>query len=231
MAITTLLLDFGNTLAYEHPSRAAIYGRAGRERGLAVSDETMAECMARAHRDLPRVHLGHYRYSDGWFEAFIEHIFHGLLELPADQLRDLTADLFERFEDPGNFRLFPGVEQLFATVQRLRLTVGVVSNWSARLPRLLEELDLARRLDFVVCSAIERAEKPEQKIFELALERAEARAQEAVLAGDHPIKDGAASQLGIEVVLVDHFGQNAGAGLPRVGDLTQLAEWLEERCA
>ncbi len=229
MTTTALLLDVGNTLIYESPSRAGIYAAAATGRGAPVEEETMRELMARAHRELPRVVDGHYRYSDGWFAVFVERIFGGYLGLDAPSRAGLLEQLFERFEDPATFRLFPGAVELLTWARRAGLAVGVVSNWSARLPRLLEAIDLARHLDFVVCSAIERTEKPERRIFEIALEHAGATPAEAVHAGDHPVRDGAAANLGLEVVLVDHFGVHTGSNLPRVGDLGALREWLEGR--
>jgi FMN phosphatase YigB (HAD superfamily) len=50
--------------------------------------------------------------------------------------------------------------------------VGLISNWSPRLPKLLADLRISERVDFVLCSAIERAEKPDAALFERALARA-----------------------------------------------------------
>lgn len=229
--LRALLLDVGNTLVYESPSRAAIYAAEARRLGAAVTEEAMRECMERAHRDLPRVVDGHYRYTDGWFRRFVEHVFHDQLGLPASELPGAMERLFARFEDAATFRVFPGAVELLEWARGAGLVVGVVSNWSARLPRLLEAVDLARRLDFVVCSALERAEKPERRIFEIALGHAGVEPAEAAHAGDHPVRDGAAAELGLHAVLVDHFGALAHSPLPVVGDLPSLRAWLEERVA
>ena len=106
--------------------------------------------------------------------------------------------------------------------------VGVVSNWSPALGGLLEGLGLLRHLDPVVCSALERVEKPDPAIFLLALRRAGLPAAQALHAGDHPDKDVAAARsAGLESVLVDHDG--GGAAGEAVGSLPELAELVLAR--
>ena len=116
------------------------------------------------------------------------------------------------------------VERLVAAGVR----VGVVSNWSPALGGLLEGLGLLRHLDPVVCSALERVEKPDPAIFLLALRRAGLPAAQALHAGDHPDKDVAAARsAGLESVLVDHDG--GGAAGEAVGSLPELAELVLAR--
>ncbi len=85
--------------------------------------------------------------------------------------------------------------------------MGLISNWSPRLPLMLDRMDLTGAFDVVVCSAIERLEKPQPAIFELALARAGVAAEDALHAGDHPEKDCAgAIAVGMRAALVDHAG-------------------------
>jgi putative hydrolase of the HAD superfamily len=114
------------------------------------------------------------------------------------------------------------------------LKIGVISNWSARLPRLLTELGIAERVDFVLCSAIERVEKPDPQIFERALAQAGVRADEAVHAGDDFEKDVLGAQrVGLRAVLVDHENTADRSRTPRVRDLDELRDVVAGlmRCA
>lgn len=237
MQLRALSLDVGGTLLYERPSRYAIYAEAARQRGLQVSDDGMREHMGRAHRGLPREIDGAFRYSDPWFRRFIEAIYVEGLGLPRAELGPLTEELFERFQTAGTFRLFPGVTELLDAARALGLRVGVTSNWSARLPQVLDALDLSAALDFVVCSAIERCEKPDPGIFELAAKRAVCQPPAVLHVGDRLDFDGAARSVGMQVVLVDHFRKLAGdelpgpdgQALPVVRDLHALREHLQQR--
>ncbi len=224
-----LLLDFGGTLATERSSRAAIYAAAGADRGLDVDEATMAACMSRAHAELPREIDGHstgWRYGDAWFGVFIERIFHSDLGLQREELPSLERELFARFSDAETFRIFPGALELLETAHEAGLALAVVSNWSQRLPRLLERLGLASRLDVVLSSAAERLEKPDPRLFERALGQLGVAATSAVHAGNDPEKDCAGARAaGLSAVLVDHSGTMPGVA-PRVTSLPALADYL-----
>jgi putative hydrolase of the HAD superfamily len=225
MAIRAFLLDVGNTLVHERPSRFEIYAESARQHGLRIDAERMHALMRQVHAELPPVVEGAFRYTDGWFDAYIARIFHHHLGLAREELPELSRALFARFSDPATFALYPGALELLEGLRARGLRVGIVSNWSARLPGLLERLEVARRVDFVLCSALERAEKPDPALFARALELARARPEEAVHAGDDLEKDVlGARRAGLRSILVDHAGTRAGLSVPRV---TSLAELLD----
>jgi putative hydrolase of the HAD superfamily len=231
MPLRAVFLDVGNTLVRERPSRFEIYAACARAHGLPVTDERMQQLMRAAHRELPREIAGAWRYTERWFEAYIEHIFAGELGLARERLPGLSRELFARFDDPATFELFPGALELCEALRARGLALGLVSNWSQRLPRLVERLGLATRTDFVLCSALERLEKPDEELFRRALERAGVRADEALHAGDDLEKDfHGARRAGLRAVLVDH-ARTRGAEAPRVHSLPELGEWVERLCA
>lgn len=229
MPLQAVLMDVGNTLLYEQPSRQAIYAGAARARELEVEDGRMLELMREAHHALPKRVEGAFRYTDPWFARFIERIFVDSLGLARTELEGLTKELFERFESAETFRFFDGALDFLTALRERGLRLGVVSNWSERLPRVLSAMGVAECFDFVVCSAVEGCEKPDAEIFEIALRRAGCRADDAVHCGDHPVKDGMAVQIGLRAVLVDHFGSHPKSDLPRVGDFEGLLAWIDER--
>lgn len=224
MVLRAVFLDAGNTLLAEAPTRFEQYALAAAEEGLAVPEARMRALMVAAHHELPQSIDGAWRYTDPWFEHYIRRIFHAELGLPERRLPPLAERLFARFSDPTMFRVHDGAFELLAEARRRGLRTGIVSNWSPRLPGLLERLDLAGRVDFVLCSAIERMEKPDAAIFERALALAGCSPHEALHAGDHPGKDAeAALRVGLRAVLVDHAGDAAApAGAVRVRDLREL---------
>ncbi|MCA8981354.1 MAG: HAD-IA family hydrolase [Planctomycetes bacterium] len=205
MTLKAVFLDAGRTLVTERTSRAAMYAAAGRRRGLEVEDEFMARCMSDARRQLPRVLNGAFRYSEAWFEAFIQSIFVGRLGLAEAELPELQAELLACFSDPGQFRLYQDSRELLVELARSRLFVGILSNWSERLEELFEGLGVADLVDGFVVSSLVRAEKPEPAIFQEALDLAGVPASEALHAGDEPELDYAgARSAGLRAILVDH---------------------------
>jgi len=232
--LRAVFLDVGNTLLHEQPSRFAIYAEVARAHGLDVDADGMHARMSGAHRSLPLRVDGHFRYSDRWFEAFIAEVF-GDCGWTARELRAVTEELFDRFESASTFRLFPGAIELLRDVRARGIRVGAISNWSARLPRVLAALGLDQAFDFVLCSAIEEVEKPDPRIFERALRRADVEPSEALHAGDRPDLDvQAARAVGIRAVLVDHGAESGRTSDPaqaseRVSDLFALARLVRER--
>jgi REG-2-like HAD superfamily hydrolase len=227
MSLKAVFIDVGNTLLYEKPSRFEIYAEGARRRGRNVSGVEMMELMRRAHRELPRSIQGAFRYTDPWFESYIERIFHGYLGLAKVELPSVHEELFDRFGRVETFALHPGGDELLAELARRDLRIGIVSNWSTRLPALLERMGIARRVDFVLCSAIERAEKPDAAIFERALELANVEPHEALHAGDDYEKDVlGARRVGIRGVLVDHRNEHEHGEVPRVRSLIELNELI-----
>jgi putative hydrolase of the HAD superfamily len=229
--IEAVLLDVGGTLLSEHPPRASIYARAGRERGLAVSDAEMRSLMHRTARALPRRVEGQFRYSGAWFMRFMRRLFVDALGLDPSALPELQDELFARFADPATFRLYPGALELLDSLRARGLTLGIVSNWSEALPGILEGLGVGRRVDFVLTSAIEGCEKPEAEIFRRALERAGAAPERTVHAGnDLELDVRGAIGSGILPVLVDHGRRGTWPrDVDLVGDLFELEQWIAER--
>ncbi len=234
MPLRAVFLDVGNTLLTERPSRFALYAEAASRRGRLVAADDMRRRMAAANRALPEVLQGAYRYSDPWFEAFIDRIFGSApdgLGFDAGAVADITDELFARFEQADTFHVFDGAHALCRDLAEAGLTVGVISNWSARLPRVLEAVGLAPHLDPVLCSAAEGLEKPDSRLFLRAAARAGVAPAQALHAGDHPRLDvEAARRAGMRAVLVDHQGAGGyveGAG--RVTTLAALADTILER--
>lgn len=198
-----LLLDFCGTLAIERQSRGAIYAEAAALAGIEVTPERMTDCMREAHRRLPVEIGGAFRYSRPWFEAFIEDVVVGQLGAPQGHLAKVQGQLFARFTDAQTFHVFPGTRALLERARGLGLRVAVVSNWSDSLEQLARNLRLGP-FDAILSSAVARSEKPNGRIFELALERLGVSPAECLHVGDSLANDiGGARRLGIQAVLVD----------------------------
>jgi len=225
MSLKAVFIDVGNTLLYEKPSRFEVYAERARARDLRLETSAMRDLMHRAHRELPREIGGAFRYSDPWFQSYIERIFHDYLGILKTEMGPLREELFERFSDPATFGVFAGGFELLDGCRARGLKVGIVSNWSVRLPALLDSLGITQRVDFVLCSAIERLDKPDALLFERALQRAGVRADEALHAGDDFEKDVLGAQhVGIRAVLVDHERRADRSHTPRVSNLSELRD-------
>jgi putative hydrolase of the HAD superfamily len=228
--IRAIFLDAGNTLFTERRPRAAIYATVARAHGGRVSEAEAAEWLGRIHAELPASLDGSFRYSLAWFRAFNERVLTAC-GVSAKRLPKAHDELVRRFGDPKTYKVFPEVEAALDELAARGLLVGIVSNWSERLPELCRALGLAARVRFVLSSAEMRSEKPDRAIFERALFRAGVPAEATLHVGDHFERDvRGALQAGLRAALVDRSGSGQEAvreGVPVLRDLRDLLTLLD----
>ncbi|HID62178.1 MAG TPA: HAD family hydrolase [Anaerolineae bacterium] len=129
----------------------------------------------------------------------------------------------KRVRDSIRYRPFPDV---LPTLRRLRergKTLAVVSNWDPALPALLTRLGLAEFFAFILPSAEVGVEKPDGKIFSLALQRLGLEPQEVVHIGDKYEADVAGARaVGITPILLDRKGKARYRDVICISSLTEL---------
>lgn len=163
----------------------------------------------------------------GWWRRFGERVAEHLgVDSPS---RFATAELYDRFARPEAWEMYPDA---IPTLERLRANgtaLAVVSNWDERLPRLLDGLGLAARVDAIVHSSAIGFEKPDPRIFLAALDELGVGPDEAIHVGDRLKEDveGAAA-VGMTAVLLDRRARHADEEVPEpaaavIGSLEALA--------
>ncbi len=83
--------------------------------------------------------------------------------------RFAASELYHRFATAEAWEVYPEVPGVLARLRRDGLKLGVISNWDQRLPGVLGHLGLADFFDTIVSSSRAGAEKPDARIFHLAL--------------------------------------------------------------
>ena len=118
-----------------------------------------------------------------------------------------------------------------AALARLRAQgrLVVVSNANGTVAQKFERLGIAGQFDAILDSFVERVEKPDPRLFQMALERASARAETTVHVGDFfHIDVVGARRAGLQGVLLDRLGSSVHRDCVRVGSLMQFAQLVEE---
>ena len=220
-----MLFDAGGTLFTERETRDEIYARTLVERGLPVTVERVAALRERLHLAMPAEVEGHVRYTDRWFREFMRRL---LAELGSDlDPESLRADLAAHFSRPESFVVHADAPAALEALLERGLRAGVVSNWSDRLPGLLEGLGLTRYFEVLTVSAIVGHTKPDRRIFEAALARFGVPAGQALHVGDDPLNDLAgARRAGLGALLIDRAGRHPVAEAIR--SLEELPDRLAE---
>ncbi len=221
-----VFFDAGETLVYPHPSFPELLAQVLGEQGHRVDPADIRE---KVHV-VSSIFTEAARRGELWStsrqrsERFWATVYSTLLaELGLPFGNGLKRAVYETFTDLANYRLFPDV---LSTLERLRgagLTLGVVSNFEEWLERLLESLGVTPFFAVRVISGVEGIEKPDQRIFRLALERSGKRPEESVYVGDSPSFDvEPARAVGMFAVLLDRRGRHpdhAGARITSLGEL------------
>jgi putative hydrolase of the HAD superfamily len=121
-----------------------------------------------------------------------------------------------------------GTLETLAQLKDRGFTLGVVSNADGRVESFLELVGMTPYLDFVVDSGNVGVEKPNPRIFEIALERADAKPSEAVHVGDvYEVDVVGARAAGIEPIMIVSNGGPAPSDVRVIRSFTELATLLD----
>jgi putative hydrolase of the HAD superfamily len=228
--VRAVFFDAGETLLYPHPSFAELFAEVLRGEGRVVDPARVQEVVsAYSSRFTDTVVSGDGRLWStspersrsmwrGIYEAFFQE-----LGIDADHDRLFDA-LYGRFTDVSSYRLHPDALPVLDRLSGTDLVLGLISNFEEWLQRLLEFLEVHQYFDVTVISGVEGVEKPDPRIFRIALERAGVAPEESVYVGDHPFFDvEAARQVGMIPVLVDRRGRHPDVDALRITSLEDLS--------
>jgi putative hydrolase of the HAD superfamily len=206
--IRAVFFDAGHTLIYAHPGLGTIYEETTAHFGVRVPAERFSEAFIPVFKESTREYSGTTTASDAqdlamWREI-TRRIYDRIPPLAGIQFQAWFETLYRRFGDPQVWRFYEDVEPVLRTLRARGIKLGIISNWDTRLRRISDGLGLTPMVDFLVISAEAGVRKPSPGIFELALEKAGVRPEEAVHVGDLPEEDGeGARRAGVRPVLID----------------------------
>jgi putative hydrolase of the HAD superfamily len=231
--IDTIFLDVGNTLISIDFDRVA-EELAARQFVCAPEALRRAEAAARPGYS-ERVFVTGvppHRSLFHWYLVAILEQAAALASLSPSQLDELVAEIGPVLRPEGRASVLwrmvmPGVPEALETLQRRGLTLAVVSNSDGTCAQSLEEAGLLRYLNFVIDSAEVGVEKPDPRIFEIALARCGANPRHTLYIGDlyHADIVGARGA-GLHALLLDPYGDWPDMGCERAKDLSEVAASL-----
>jgi putative hydrolase of the HAD superfamily len=206
----------------ERAGRVGLYAQVLAGHGISAPVEEVARWMTAAHdgvlADVPDLRP----YGEPWFRLFVQRVLTSAAS-DADP-ETVRLQLAERFTDPSSYRVFDDVLPALRRLAEAGLVLALVSNWSDRLPPLLEALGLASWFDVLAVSQTVGAEKPDPTLFLHALDALGAAPEHAVHVGDRWENDViGARAAGMAAWLLDRDGARPG-GPDVVRSLTQAAD-------
>src|SRR5260370_3474295 len=163
--LKVVLFDAAGTLFTPRHPVGDSYAAVARHFGADVSGREVSAAFRRAFSSAHGLAFGPGRSAEElrrlereWWRARVAETFSQLHRF--DDFQAYFDTLFEFFGDPANWVAYSDVAPALEELKRSGLQLGVISNFDARLYRLLEGLDLARYFDSLPISSQAAYAKP-----------------------------------------------------------------------
>jgi putative hydrolase of the HAD superfamily len=227
--VDLLCLDAGNTVVFLDHARLA---RIATREGFAVDAAVLIDAEGRTKIALERGESREVAWSRaqvaasrGWASTLGTML--AFAGAPAGELPGLLDVLWPEHVARNLWSLVPeGLGAALARARAAGVKTAVISNSEGMLDALFRELGLGDAFDLVVDSGVVGIEKPDPRIFGLALERFGVPPERALHLGDNYATDVlGARAAGVRVALVDPFAHLAGrhADVPRAPGAAEVA--------
>jgi HAD superfamily hydrolase (TIGR01549 family) len=228
----------GSTLSYQDPPRedilASFFAGQGHprpadqvRRALLDADiwwHLWTEQFPFGWRDKTKIHDMRMQYR----QTFLESL--GLDGI--DALRQPLNDLWQASIMRRHNATFADVAPTLATLRRRGYKLAIVSNWDDSLNSHCDELGLTPLFDAIVGSLYVGYEKPDPRIFQVALDRLGLRPEQVIHIGDMYQSDVVgARRAGIRPILLDRFDMWGEVDCLRVSSLGHILAALPPEAA
>lgn len=172
-------------------------------------------------------------FDEGMQKGMVDHGFWWMFH--TDLLKELREDigirdlLVENTQNSANWdQIHPGTRDALDRIGQ-NFRIAVISNSDGGIERILSRCGIADCFESITDSGIVGVEKPRREIFEVALEKMKARADESLYVGDmYSVDYVGARNAGMQAVLLDVAGAYSERELPRVESLAKLETWLQQ---
>lgn len=230
--IEMVFFDAGETLLRPHPSFPELLATVASGYGYSFTAKEAGDVQERLAPHL--VELAHETGIDKPSlnaedsKTFWTHLYRRLLAELGIQDEDLVLEMFRTFSSPSSYKLFEDVLPTLAAISDAGYRLGLISNFDEWLEEMLVELEVGHLFEVSIISGQVGVEKPDPKIYELALEEAGVAPDKAVHIGDSPKTDVEPSRsVGITPILLDRYNRYPNPGVARVESLSEIPELLE----
>lgn len=114
----------------------------------------------------------------------------------------------KKAQENCRWELIPGVLEVLTRLKEKGYGVGLISNWDSSCRTVLQDNKLDALLDIVVISAEVGIEKPDERIFRLALDKAGITGAQSLYVGDNYYDDVVgAKKVDMQCLLLSPFGK------------------------
>jgi putative hydrolase of the HAD superfamily len=227
MSIDTVFLDAGGVLC--HPSWTRVADALTRH-GAPVSAAALAAAEQKATRDIDEAAVigSTDDRARGWL--YFNYVLHHAGVRQGEATDAALAELREYHRHDNLWEhVEPDVAPALAAMRSRGLRLVVVSNANGRLRHLFDRLDLTKWFDLLFDSHDWGVEKPDPRLFQLAVEQSRSDPARTIHVGDlYHVDVVGARRAGLrDGVLFDSGGLYDGVDCPRVASFAELIGWID----
>ena len=234
-SIRVVFFDAANTLFHVDGSVSEIYLQYAVQFGFPQTPDSLAaieQAFNRAFREAPppvfaATEPAQIKQSERlWWFDIVHNVFYRVGMF--NRFDDFFDHVFQVFEDPGSWRLFPETATTLAQLKAHGMELGIISNFDSRLFSVMRGLGIEQVFDSVTISSLAQAAKPARRIFQLALDKHAVDTDEALHVGDSLRDDvEGATKAGLHAVLLDRQGRHRSAGVQTIRTLDELLPLID----
>lgn len=223
--LEAVLLDAGNTLLHVDLPYLA---RLAREHGHPLDLERLVQAEYGARLEMDRILREESGTTDqSRWARYFGAIFQDS-GLSTSEFERLIPDLRRRHAEVGLWiRVMPGTRRALGHLRSLGFRLGVVSNSDGRIETWLRAKGLASSFEVVIDSHVAGVEKPDPRIFDMALGPMGVPPERALYVGDiYSVDVVGARRAGLTPVLLDPLDRYPANDCLRITGLDQLPRLL-----
>jgi putative hydrolase of the HAD superfamily len=228
--IEFVFLDAGETLLRPHPSFHELFAEVCRRHGRDVPPGQVQEVQERLAPHLvdlaEETGVEAPSLSAEGSRSFWTYLYRRFLEELGVEDHGLSLELYATFSSTSSYRLFDDVLPSLDRLKERGYRLGLISNFEGWLEEMLVELEVGHLFDAAVISGVEGVEKPDPRIYEIAIARVGVKPESAVHVGDSVAADvRPALSVGLKAVLLDRAARYESVDLgevPRISSLEEL---------
>lgn len=217
--------DLGYTLVYV--KREESYQEKLKQIGVDVSLESLRKSFHLADKYFMREFPGLLGKERKAYAESYHKMLHHYLDIDVNSNKEFLMKPDDSSNPKGRWKLF---EATIPTLEKLKekgIGVGLISNWNHTARDVLEETGIISHLDHIIISSEVNIEKPNRRIFEIALERANVNASDCLYVGDNYYDDVIGSRkVGMDSVLINPLGKKGIEELEGVQIISNIKDLL-----
>jgi putative hydrolase of the HAD superfamily len=232
--VKAVYFDAGETLIHRNPSLVKITASILKSGGYRTDEKRLAAALEAAAGSMRAiVEKGVMSDSAKW-DHYMRSVFRTLSIKDTPLMEKIKA----RLKSGTSFRPYREAFGVIKTINDLGIKTGVISNAPAELVNILTRAGLHGKFGHIIVSELAGFEKPDPRIFRMALKKAGVKSEEFVYVGDNYIADikGGISA-GVHAVWLRRetkhaqfsYADGADSSVPVIRNLRQLLPLMKKK--